>query len=311
MRIAHQRCAATAVTRQRERGQAMLEFVFATLLALSIILGIMQIALVFNAHHMVQLAAFNAARAAIVTRNEDNNKPEEPTDLQEMNRKAKLAAFITLLPVIPDLHGALPTSLTSTPSAIQSLLGLNAADPSAGGGLAAFGEKALNILAEYGLFLSVKFVKADQDDSANALSSSDIQAMDPTHDHVEFDDRTQGDNNLIKVIVSWNYPLVIPFANRIFFAATNLGLGGGATSYGIIWLAAHPNYAASNPLLTARILSGDPGAVPVWGLGLEYETMINRLTGSNELAGRIARRALYRVPVKASYIMRMQWDRKP
>ncbi len=289
----------------------MLEFVFATLLALSIILGIMQIALVFNAHHMVQLAAFNAARAAIVTRTQNSNQPEEPTDLPEMLRKAKIAAFITLLPVIPDLHGALPTSLTGTPSAIQGLLGLNASDPSAGGGLAAFGEKAVNILMEYGLFLSVKFVKADQDDRASALSSSDIQAMDPTHGHVEFDDRAQGDNNLIKVIVSWNYPLVIPFANRIFFAATNLGLGGGLTSYGIAWLAAHPNYAASNPLLTARILSGDPGAVPVWGLGLEYETMINKLTGGNELAGRVARRALYRVPVKASYIMRMQWDRKP
>ncbi len=52
----------------------MLEFVFATLLALSIILGIMQIALVFNAHHMVQLAAFNAARAAIVTRNQDSSQ---------------------------------------------------------------------------------------------------------------------------------------------------------------------------------------------------------------------------------------------
>jgi hypothetical protein len=302
---------ARATARHGERAQAMLEFVFATLLALSIILGIIQIALVFNAHHMVQLAAFNAARAAIVTRNQDRNKPEEPTDLQEMNRKAKLAAFITLLPVIPDLHGAMPTSLTSTPSAIQSLLGLNAADPSAGGGLAAFGEKAVNILMEYGLFLSVKIVRADQDDSANAMSDADIRAMDSTHGHVEFDDRTQADNNLIKVIVSWNYPLVIPFANRIFFAASNLGLGSPLTSYALFWIAAHPDYAASHPLLTARILSGDPGAVPVWGLGLEYETMINRLTGGNELAGRVARRALYRVPVKASYIMRMQWDRRP
>jgi hypothetical protein len=285
----------------------MLEFVFATLLALSIILGIMQIALVFNAHHMVQLAAFNAARAAIVTRNEDSDKPEAPTDLEEMARKAKLAAFITLLPVIPDLHGALPTSLTSTPSAVQNLLGLNAADPSAGGGLDAFGQKAAGILMEY-LAISVKFVKLDQDARADAMTS---------FKNVEFDDRSEGEDNLIKVIVTWNYPLVIPFANRIFFAAINFGLGATTnvlgvdvpTSYPLIWVLQHPEYAAANPTVTARLLTGDKGAIPVWGLGLEYETFINKFIGSGTF-GELARRALYRCPVHASYIMRMQWDRQ-
>jgi hypothetical protein len=285
----------------------MLEFVFATLLALTIILGVMQIALVFNAHHMVQLAAFNAARAAIVTRNEDSDKPEAPTDLKEMERKAKLAAFITLLPVIPDLHGALPTSLTGTPSAIQNLLGLNAADPSAGGGLAAFGEKVAGILMEY-IAISVKFVKLDQDANADGITS---------FKNIEFDDRAEGDDNLIKVIVTWNYPLVIPFANRIFFAAINFGLGATTnvlgvdipTSYPLIWVLQHPGYAQANPITTARLLTGDKGAVPVWGLGLEYETFINKFIGTGTF-GELARRALYRVPVKASYIMRMQWDRK-
>ena len=46
------------------------------------------------------------------------------------------------------------------------------------------------------------------------------------------------------------------------------------------------------------------------GLGLEYESFINKFVGSGTF-GDLARRTLYRVPVKASYIMRMQWDRKP
>jgi hypothetical protein len=302
-------------------GQAMLEFVFATLLALVIILGIIQIALVFNAHHMVQLAAFNAARAAIVTRNPNANQPGEATTLQEMQRKAQLAAFITLLPVIPDLHGALPASLAGSPSAIRNLFNLNAANPTAGGGLAAFGQKAAGVLLEYTM-INVKFVKANQDDDAPAMSPSDISAMDPARNRVEFDDHNQpADNNLIKVIVSWNYPLVIPFANRIFFAAINLGFGG---SYPLAYLAAHPSIVQQNPLLAARIVAGDRTVLPpVWGLGLEYEILINKGSGAlSELlpsvpggvqgfVGDLARRLLYRVPVKASYIMRMQWDRKP
>lgn len=288
-----------------QSGQSMLEFVFAALLAISFILGIMQIALVFNAHHMVQLAAFNAARAAIVARNADDSKPEEPVDLDEMKSKAKAAAFITLLPVIPDLHGVLPDSLANTPSAFQNLLGLNSNSPDSGDALSAFGGRIAGILMEY-LAINVKFVKIDKSgaDSADELTPNDIRAMDPARQRVEFDDRAQGDNNLIKVVVSWNYPLVIPFANRIFFAATNKSL------YALTWIAAHPQYAQAHPLTTFRVISGDPTAVPVWGQGLEFETFINRTAGSG-FFGDLARRLLYRVPVKASYVMRMQWDRMP
>jgi len=295
--------AALRLARQ-ESAQAMLEFVFAALLAISFILGIIQIALVFNAHHMVQLAAFNAARAAIVTRSENSSQPEEPVTLDEMKRKAKLAAFITLLPVIPDLHAVLPTSLGGTPTAIQNLLGLNPSNPSSGGGLLGFGKRALGVLAEYLFFIDVKFVRVDQDGNATEMSSADIAAMDTTHGHVEFDDRGQADNNLIKVVVSWSYPLVIPFANRLFFASTD-------KNYAILWLASHPEYAQQNPLTAARVLSGDPTAIPIWGMGIEYENLIIRASGGNGDLADIARRALYRVPVKASYIMRMQWDRKP
>lgn len=288
-----------------ERGQSMLEFVFAALLAMSFILGIMQIALVFNAHHMVQLAAFNAARAAIVARNADGSKPEDPVDLDEMKSKAKTAAFITLLPVIPDLHGVLPDSLANTPSAFQNLLGLNSNSPDSGDALGVFGSRVAGILLEF-LAINVKLVKIDRSgaDSGDEITPNDIRAMDPARQRVEFDDRAQADNNLVKVVVSWNYPLVIPFANRIFFAATNRNL------YALAWIAAHPDYAQAHPLTTFRVLSGDDNAVPVWGQGLEFETFINRTAGTG-FFGQLARRALYRVPVKASYVMRMQWDRQP
>ncbi len=286
----------------RQSGQSMLEFVFAALLAMSVILGIIQIALVFNAHQMVQLAAFNAARAAIVARNSDDNKPEEPVELAEMRRKATTAAIITLLPVIPDLHGVLPDSLANSPQALQNLLGLNSANPSGGDALSSFGSRAAGIIMEI-FSINVKFVRADQDGSADGMTDNDLRAIDS--DRLEFDDRQHAPQNLVKCVVSWNYPLVIPFANRIFFAATNQSL------YAITWIISHPEYAKANPITTARLLTGDPTAVPVWGQGLEFETTINKLTGGNEFFGQLARRALYRVPMKASYIMRMQWDRMP
>jgi hypothetical protein len=280
------------------RGQGMLEFVFATLLALSIILGVIQLALVFNAHNMVKLAAFNAARAAIVAR--DDN-PEEPVKFQQMVDKARIAAFITLLPVIPDLHGILPDSLANTPSSLQNLLGLNAGNPAAGGALGVFAERAVGVIMEY-LAITVKFVRVDQDGDADAMTAQDFANMDPGRGRVEFDDRDQADNNLLKVVVSWNYPLVVPFANRIFFAA------GNPQAYALTWIAAHPQYAKQNPLTTVRLLAGDPTAIPVWGLGLEFESFINKVSGGG-LLGDFLRRTMYRWRMRQTYIMRMQWDR--
>ena len=280
---------------RRQRGQAMLEFVFAALLAISIILGIIQIALVFNAHHMVQLAAFNAARAAIVARNSDSSKPDEAVEFDEMKSKAHQAAFFTLLPVIPDLHGILPTSLGGVPGFFQNLL-------TSGPNSNAF-TSLLGVGMEF-FAIEVKFFRVDKIDDADEMKSSDIAAMAPGGQRIEFDDRSKADDNLITVVVSWNYPLVIPFANRIFFAATN------PLAYATAWIVQHPEYAQQNPLTTLRLLSGDVNAVPVWGQGLEFEILINRTVGTGT-AGEFARRLLYRVPIKASYIMRMQWDRKP
>ena len=140
---------------------------------------------------------------------------------------------------------------------------------------------------------------------ASARLVSDIRGrVQATQNSLALLDTEMTFDNLIKVVVSWNYPLVIPFANRIFFAATN------PLAYATAWIVQHPEYAQQNPLTTLRLLSGDVNAVPVWGQGLEFEILINRTVGTGT-AGEFARRLLYRVPIKASYIMRMQWDRKP
>jgi hypothetical protein len=287
-----------------DRGQGMLEFVFATLLALSIILGVIQIALLFNAHHMVKLAAFNAARAAIVAR--DPDKPEDPVTLKEMHDKAQLAAFITLLPVIPDLHGILPASLANAPSSIQNILGLGAGNAGTGaaGMFGALGLRAFFIAMEFAA-IEVKFVLAEGNADSVEIDGARIAAMDPDHDHIEFDDRSKAELNLLKVVVSWNYPLVVPFANRIMAAAAN------PLAYAAAFAIAHPDFLARNPLVLFRLLTGDQDAVPVWGMGLEFETAINRATGGDPVFGEILRRIAYRIPIKETYMMRMQWDRKP
>jgi len=170
--------------------------------------------------------------------------------------------------------------------------------------LGAVGTRALGIIMEYAA-ITVKFVVAEGNADSVEIDGARIAAMDPDHDHIEFDDRGKAELNLLKVVVTWNYPLVVPFANRIMFAA------GNPTLYAGFFLFQHPQLIAQNPLLVARVLAGDPQAVPVWGMGLEFETFINKMTGGDPFLGEIARRLLYRFPIKETYIMRMQWDRKP
>ena len=77
----------------------MIEFIIIFWFAFSFLMLVIQISLMFNAHSLMKLAAYNAARAAIVTRSGDG--PEKPVKLSEMKDAAKKAAFLTILPVIP------------------------------------------------------------------------------------------------------------------------------------------------------------------------------------------------------------------
>lgn len=277
------RTAANVLLQTRE-GQALLEFLFASLLAMVFILGVLQIGMLFNAHSMVKLAAFNAARAAIVAR--DTSQPEEPVTLDEMRKKARLAAFLTLIPVIPE--GFVPTNLSSFMQILSQ------------GGIVAAGRTALEYTccqdavplfdaprnAGERNFVDVKFVPAT---STDPLNDSEISLGGP----IEFDNPGQSANNLIKVVVTWQYPLVIPIANRIIIAAVRP----------VVYLAALVA-ATSNPILAAQIVGirNDVEKMPVWALG----TSLDQVFALDNVM-----RLTWRVPVRSSYVMRMQWDRKP
>ncbi len=267
-----------------QAGQALLEFFFAVLIAMVFILGVLQIGMLFNAHSMVKLAAFNAARAAIVAR--DSNKLEDPVTLDEMRSKARLAAFLTVLPVIPE--GFVPSNLSDfsqffSMSGIQAL-GRSALEYVCCQDAAPIFDAPRN--AGQRNFIDVKFVPAT---STDPLNDSEISLSGP----IEFDDRGQSANNVIKVVVTWQYPLVIPIANRIIIAAVRPVVYLGALVV-----------ATSNPFLAAQLVAirNDVERMPVWALG----TSLDQVFSMDNIL-----RLTWRVPVRGSYVMRMQWDRKP
>lgn len=277
------RAVATASIRS-QAGQALLEFFFAVLIAMVFILGVLQIGMLFNAHSMVKLAAFNAARAAIVARDPDG--PENPVTLEEMRKKARLAAFLTLVPIIPE--GFVPSNLSDfsqffSMSGIQAL-GRSALEYTCCQDVAPLFDAPRN--AGQRNFIDVKFVPATSSDPAN---DSEISLSGP----IEFDDRGQSANNVIKVVVTWQYPLVIPIANRIIIAAVRP----------VVYFAALVE-ATSNPILAAQVVEfrNDVERTPVWALG----TSLDQFLALDNIM-----RLSWRVPVRGSYVMRMQWDRKP
>ena len=79
-----------------QHGQAMVEFVLCAITFLFVILGTLQLAMVLNAYSLVRYAAYNAARAGIVSSANQNKMLD--------------AARISLLPVFPR-HGRAVTPL--------------------------------------------------------------------------------------------------------------------------------------------------------------------------------------------------------
>lgn len=262
----------------------MLEYMIAVLLAVVIILGIIQMSLVFNAHSMVKLAAYNAARAAIVAR---GDKPEDPVTLKDMESKARLAAVMTLIPVMPEIQGRVPTNLLRAPNKVADLVGNLNGISALGLGLEVSGA-----LSSFGGIapIQVKFVDPAKDPQADDAAVS-------IDDKIEFDDKSKSpkdaiSSNVIKVYVQWQYPLVIPFINKIIFSLAN------PTAYAIAYAA-----ATGQIFNSALIAAGQaPQIMPVWVMGISFE---------KGFAGAIPAILKYRIPLRATYVMRMQWDRKP
>jgi hypothetical protein len=277
-------------------GQALVEFLVIFWFAFSLLMLIIQISLMFNAHSMLKLAAFNAARAAIVARSSDG--PEKPVKLSEMQDVAKKAAFLTIIPVIPGMHarvknfGDILNLFTSMPADLSSAL-----SGGAQGILGGYSHGLAAVAVEYfGQDISftdgvqpnfnVKFVRPAGDPNPPGAEIKNIPQQ------IEFDDTSKTNlndphgNNLIKVVVEWRYPLVIPLADQIIYAFTHgLDLIIG--------------YAQSSPGTLTEVALGTYKRRPVWEVGWVFRSSASTFTN---LFG-------FRVPLRQSYVMRMQWDR--
>jgi hypothetical protein len=249
--------------------------------ALVVILGAIQLTLVFNAHSMMKLAAFNAARAAIVAQ---GSKPEDPATVDEGLSQAKTSAKLTLLPVIPAMHGFTP-SLSGVQSLLQNglLSGLSAANVTGSPALHAGFE-----LSGAPGAIQVEFLNRDDPIDGKAVTN--------WPNRIDFDDPNRPDENVIKVRVSWDYPLAIPYINRIMTAIARPDL---YRAYKII-------NAAGQPLTPDNLLQLALNNKPAW----DYADFMTRSTGSAAADGLLSYMIL-RWPMRATAVMRAQWDRKP
>jgi len=266
------------MTERSDLGQAVIEYLIMIPFALTMILGIIQIALIFNAHSMLELAAFNAARAAIVAR---GDRPEDPVTMERMEKQAKLAAFLTLLPVIPAFHGFTPT-VQGVQSAFTS------ASSNTTGALGGLTGQAAAVALEQ-LMLKVKFLPPDSEDPDAEARVDDV---------IEFDDPERAGENVIKVMVEWQYPLVIPFINRILIAIYKPEL----------YLAYRAAAAGGTPTADQALAEAQRYATaPPW----ELADFLTAAGPSSALGDALVNNLLFRLSMRATSVMRMQWDREP
>jgi len=365
-----------------DRGQAMLEFLIAALVGIVLILGILQVTLIYNARSLVKLAAFNAARAAIVTRLTGRSTSfdvDEPATMAKSKDHAKRAAFLTLLPVIPAVQGRIDPTKPAPDVAVFEKMAQTDADLSSG---AASGlDQVFPGRADVALY---EFNGQTIDDDKNLVDCIEIRFVNPTADltdeaainaatinswdEITFDDPTKNsEENLVKVLVTWRYPLVIPFVNRIITAVARpklyqaaltasgstatladlevskdpndprsrnfvplwatgyaftqvtpgmmgvAGLGGGiAGAFSGITIVNPPPAAGSQVDAgnTVAGAGGDPNAPVQAEDQYAGEVVFTKPSDNNSIRQTLGEFLVFRIPIRATYIMRMQWDRK-
>jgi hypothetical protein len=285
-----------ASRRRDDRGQALLELLIASLLAIVMILGVIQIALLFNAQSMVKLAAYNAARSAIVSRG--YLAPDRSANYVEMRARGRLAAFLTLLPVIPGLHGRVPLGL------IDLFERLGSFDPDSAdrnfrvAGFELFGRVWSG---DYGSALTpvldVRFVNpTDESDSLEDEEAADMWLSFDDSDVEEVEDpATDVSGNVIKVVVTWQYPLVVPIANRIMLGLMRPRLYERA-------LEAAPQDPIADEVI--RNSREDAQKMPIWAIGSSLDPLLSKPEN-------LLFHVFDRVPIRATYVMRMQASRAP
>jgi hypothetical protein len=131
-------------------------------------------------------------------------------------------------------------------------------------------------IAEEFARIHVKFYKA-KDAGTLFPPGTDVDSVAESDvNNYAFDDRSRADDGLVRVVVKWDYPLVIPFADRIICAA----VGSACTSI--------PSILYSNN-------------VPAWAAGTSLYGLRNAIP--------LLRGNPFRIPLYATYVMRAQWDR--
>jgi hypothetical protein len=143
--------------------------------------------------------------------------------------------------------------------------------------------------------LEVKFVDpADE----STVHSGDEEPLDQWLSFDWEDSEAPDDisGNIIKVVVTWQYPLVVPFINRIFASMLRPKLWEKAMGQAMSQPATQ-GVTAQTRLEIAR-------QKPAWAWGSSLEKVFNDPANSFY-------HLLDRVPVRATYVMRMQNNRSP
>ena len=300
-----------------EIGQAMVETLIIFWFAFSLLMVVIQIALIFNAQSVVKLAAMNAARTASVARLED--KMEEPVTLEHMVDQARKAAFLTIVPVIPGAHGqnwtdigsllglftAIPADLSSVSSVLGALKG--GGTPVVAIAVEYLGKHLSPIDPQFGDdFFRVCFVEPRDPEVKDCSKKIEDFAG-----KIEFDDPARPAENVIKVVVEWDYPLLIPLADQIIYAYVNTVLYQGAlAASGHVAEALRIQFGYQTAAISADLLGiRPPTKGEVWNVGWAFRTP----SALGPVADAAAPWNLtgFRIPVRSSYVMRMNWDRGP
>jgi hypothetical protein len=128
---------------------------------------------------------------------------------------------------------------------------------------------------------------------------------------VEFDDPARASDNVIKVVVEWDYPLLIPLADQIIYAYVNTVLYQGAlAASGHVAEALRIQFGYQTAAITADLLDiRPPTKGEVWNVGWAFRTP----SALGPVADAAAPWNLtgFRIPIRSSYVMRMNWDRGP
>ncbi|BBB32321.1 hypothetical protein TTHT_0753 [Thermotomaculum hydrothermale] len=240
-----------------EDGQALTEFILIFPLQLFITLCIMQLSLIYTARLVVNYAAFNAARAAIVVipqsmedeiaghinlpSNEENNENESSGNNSDDTKKQKYklikkAAALSLMPIchgskafLKDFKITLFGGTTVSGMDIVETLQI---------------DEIITLLGKFIGFIGDVFGVNDLDKYTEAVSYrfmyaslfTDINILDENLDQI-YDEKEYSRSDLVVVKVKFPYYLVIPIANKFMGKKFNkelfddLGLSSSTQEY--------------------------------------------------------------------------------